>query len=96
MSAFCDLIFDSLESTTDKIIKNPSSLIQDFKATAGNAMYSTSYNTDHLKKRITSQSHAQMVVDIIKLISKARTHNCSSNLSAVSVNLSKAILAQSQ
>ena len=85
-------MFDSLEFTNDKIIKNPSSLIQDFKATTGNAIYST----EHLKKRISLQNYAQVVVDIIKLISKARTHNCSSDLSAVSTNLSKALLAESQ
>ena len=67
------MLYDFLEFTVEKIIKNPPLLIQSFKQITAEAIYTI----DHLKKRISLSNYGQVIIDVVKLISKARLYNCS-------------------
>ena len=72
------------------IIRKPQLIIQDFQA-----MQNT-YTIDQLKKRILNKNKLQAVLDLIKVASKARQHNCAKNISQMAQTLSCALLTQNQ
>ena len=88
MDAYCDLIFDLLQSSSDKIIKNPQMLIADFRNPAA--------GLDILKNRISLAGYGQIVEDTVKLISMARLNGLSSNLQSATTNLARSLLNQAQ
>lgn len=81
----CDVLLDFINSTSDKFIKKPLQLIKEFKNEQG------LYTIDYLEKRI-SAPYSKNIMEILKVISKARVYQCSKNLDLICKKLAFGLL----
>jgi hypothetical protein len=78
MRVLCDLLLDYFAFKSDKLLRNPQTLIQEFKTSA------SQFNLEEFKKRIQSPSYVKAFEDLMSLINEARDCGLSTNIMRIS------------